>query len=245
MTFFKYLQPSEMTNDLENGYQLVYEKGLVDAIMISAKENTADGFIMVYTRAFNSTYKNNLRFSYTLSEFQNLTFSKEAVGLSYYITQDELNNTLYGWNLLTNSEKEFYNTGARNFMTKGFIPFWKPEWNIQPSPSSQVIVKKGGNILTSGVGIATNATTNVQASLVFEISNVGTSMLECSGISTLPTQDITIIPPTDLTLMPGEAVSFGINLLYTTPGTKNFTIRVSTNDPVNPFFSIPVTVTVD
>lgn len=244
-TFYRYTQPSELVVDLQSTTTLVYEKGIVDAIMVSNKPNSGDGFIFIYTKAWNSPYKNALRFSYTLAEFQKITFSKEALGLAYYITQNEVNNTVYSWNLLTNAEKTIYLTAAASFILKGFVPFWRSEWNIPETPSSRIKIKKGTTTLTSGVAVSLAATVGVPLTSVFEIENTGASVLELGGITTIGAGSVSIVQPTDLSLLPGESISFGTTATFATTGTATFTIRVASNDNTLPVFSIPVSVSVD
>jgi hypothetical protein len=248
MAFFKYSLPSELVVDLESGNKLSFEKGIVDSIMVASKPGTQDGFVFVYARGWNSPFKTSLRFSYTLAEFQSITFSREAIGLSYYITLDEVNNTLHNWNLLSNSERTTYDEKATSLMSKGFMPFWRKEWNIEPGPASVIRLKRNGIVLVSGVNLNIPVTQNVTSTIVFEIDNIGNSVLNLTGtplVSLSNPTEITVIQPTDSSLEPNQSISFGLSVTYSTTGTKNTIIAIASNDPLVPTFSIPTVFTVD
>lgn len=247
-TFFKYLLPSSLVEDLEAGKKICFDKGIIDSIMVSSKPGTQDGFIFLYVNGWNSPFKSSLRFSYTLSEFQTLTFSSESIGLSYYITLDEVNNTVHNWNLLTNNQRADYNEQATSLMSKGFVPFWRTEWNLEPGPASIIQLKQNGTVLVSGVNLAKTATQNVTSTIVFEIKNIGNSVLNLTGVPPISLSnpaEIVITQPVDTSLDATESISFGIAATFTTTGTKNTTLTVASNDPTTPVFSIPLVFTVD
>jgi hypothetical protein len=247
-TFYNYNFPSELVNDLESGLKINFEKGLVDSITVASKPSTADGFIFVFARAWNAPFKTAIRFSYTLAEFQALTFSKESIGLAYYITLDEVNNTLHNWNLLTNSQKNTYLSEATNLMAKGWLPYWRSEWNLEPGPASSIRVMRGASTLVSGVNLALSTTHGVTSTFVFDVSNIGNSILNFIGTPKVglsaPT-GITVIGMAEASLDPTESITFGLQVNYPTAGTYNTIATIASNDPLIPVFSIPITFTVD
>lgn len=247
-TFYKYTQPNELVLDIQDSKTISFEKGIVDSIMVCSKPSTADGYIFIFARAWNAPFKTAIRFSYTLAEFQALTFSTEAVGLAYYITLDEVNNTLNNWNLLTNTQRNGYVAEATNLMSKNWLPYWRSEWNLTPGPASVIRIMRGGSTLVSGVNLGISTTHSVVSTIVFDVSNIGNSILNFTGspkVALSAPANIAVVQPTEASLDPAESIAFALQVNYPTAGSYSTTVSVATNDPLVPVFSIPITFTVD
>jgi archaellum component FlaG (FlaF/FlaG flagellin family) len=250
-TFYQYEYPADLISDLQDQKKIFFEKGMIANVTVAAKPSNEDGFVMIYAYNYNAIFQNVNRYSYTLTQFRQLTFSQESLGLYYYMTIDPQNHILTNWTetgALTDGQKSEYMTAAYNMLRKNFVPKWDLNWNLQvtPAPIIKVETVGGINISNGASWVLPDLVTGESGTVTFLIKNIGTSRLDViessvgvlNGLEAGESVNITNVNDS-LNPNVGE---IEITLTYTLveQGPKEISIFIESNDPLQSIFSFNV-----
>lgn len=251
-TFYQYTSPEELVADLLNEKKVYFEKGMVANITVASKKPNEDGFIMIYAYNYNSIFQNVSRYSYTLTQFRQLTFSQESVGLYYYLTIDPANvTTNWTQNHISDAEKAEYIRIAYNLLKQNFVPRWLLEWNLVPIPSPiiKVLDINNINIPNNHIYRVNDTTVNVANQFKFKIKNIGTARLDIASINSMiidsdPGEILTVTNIND-SLMPNvDEVEITVNTTLSRIGTRLLMITINSNDPLQNIFVFSIEIDV-
>jgi len=253
-TFYQYQYPSELIQDLQNQKKIYFEKGLISTITVASKKPEEDGFIMIFAYNYNSIFQNVSRYSYTLVQFQQLTFSQESVGLYYYTTIDPINNIETNWtnNILSAGQKSDYMNSAYNMLRQNFVAKWKLNWNLQPTPAPIIEVSNLSEVIipNNGTYIGSDVVTTVAGQFKFKIKNKGTSRLDISSVNIGgfllgPGESVNITDIEDSLLPNVDEVEVTLDYTLVDQTVRDFIVSIETNDPKVPIFNFNYQFTVN
>jgi archaellum component FlaG (FlaF/FlaG flagellin family) len=253
-TFYQYQYPSELIQDLQNQKKIYFEKGLISTITVASKKPEEDGFIMIFAYNYNSIFQNVSRYSFTLIQFQQLTFSQESVGLYYYTTIDPINNIETNWtnNILSAGQKSDYINSAYNMLRQNFVAKWKLNWNLQPTPAPIIEVSNLSQVIipNNGAYIGSDVVTGSVGQFKFIIKNKGTSRLDISSVNIGgfllgPGESVNITDIEDSLLPNVDEVEVTLNYTLIDQTVRDFIVSIETNDPKLPIFNFNYQFTVN
>jgi hypothetical protein len=244
---YKYDSLSQFVVDYQTATGIWTEYGRIDSVQITPFTNPAnDGYVIMFAIQPGSKIKNLNRFSFSLTQFLNLNFSKEIPGVNVYLSEDPTNRTVSTWDILTQSQKDYYQVTAIRLIADNYLRvYWPPE-PLQPSiPTLQVRI--GNTYLSPGATYSLNKFLGEEETITVYIKNIGQLALTVNqnpALSDLTYYDITR-QVTSSSLSVNQQDYLDIRFYSNIIGIKNTTVTIRTNDPVVPIFSFILSVNVD
>jgi hypothetical protein len=246
---YKYDSLSQFIDDYQTTLGIWTEYGRIDSIQITPFTNPGnDGYVIMFAVQPGSKIRNLNRFSFSLTQFLNLYFSKEIPGINFYLSEDPNIRDVNTWDLLPPEEKTYYQNAAIRLIADNYLRvYWPIEPIISPIPIIQI---KINNIVISSTSTFVLPTSpvllNEEITVRFSIKNIGNSALYINSQPYLSSTELfSISRPLDrLYLQRDESDYIDIHFKSNELGEKNSVLNIRTNDPVTPLFTIVLSTTV-
>ena len=244
---YKYDSLSQFVTDYQNNQGIWTEYGRIDSIQITPYVNVInDGYIILFAVQPGSKIKNLNRFSFSLTQFLNLSFSKELPGINLYISEEPNIRTVNSWDLLSPSQKTYYqNTAIRLIADNYMRVYWPPEPIETLNPVVQVRIDQ--SIISPASTYNLQGFLNEEKIIRINIRNIGVNALEILQTPSLSDstfyQIIRNVAKTSLIANDQDYIEirFYSNVL----GFRSTVLTIRTNDPARPIFSFEITSIVE
>jgi hypothetical protein len=243
---YKYDSLSQFVVDYQTAVGLWTEYGRIDSIQITPFTNPAnDGYVIMFAVQPGSKIRNLNRFSFSLTQFLNLNFSKEIPGINVYLSEDPNVRTVNSWDLLSPSQKSYYQTTGLRLIADNYLRVY---WPVEPVETLNPILQ----IRIDNSIISPASTYNFQSFLNEEkivrifIRNIGVNALEILQNPSISDSTFYQIDRnvSKTTLVANDQDYVDISLYSNVLGYRNTVITIRTNDPLQPIFSFELSSTV-
>ena len=244
---YKYDNLSQFVTDYQTNQGIWTEYGRIDSIQITPYVNVSnDGYVILFAVQPGSKIKNLNRFSFSLTQFLNLSFSKELPGINLYISEEPNIRTVNSWDLLSPSQKTYYqNTAVRLIADNYMRVYWPPEPIETLNPIIQIRIDQ--SIISPASTYNLQGFLNEEKIIRINLRNIGVNALEI--LQTPSLSDSTfyqIIRNTVKTsLIANDQDYIEIRFYSNVLGFRSTVLTIRTNDPARPIFSFEITSIVE
>jgi len=244
---YKYDSLSQFVVDYQSAIGLWTEYGRIDSVQITPFTNPAnDGYVILYAIQPGSKIRNLNRFSFSLTQFLNLSFSKEIPGLNLYLGEDPTVRTVNTWDLLTTVQKQYYQDTAIRLIADNYLRvYWPPEPLETLNPIAQIRIDN--TIVSPASTYSFQSFLNEEKILRIYVRNIGLSTLQILQNPSLSSSVYYQITRqlTKTTLIKDDQDYIDISLYSNVLGLKNVVLTFRTNDPARPIFSFELSSIVE
>jgi hypothetical protein len=244
---YKYDSLSQFVTDYQSAVGLWTEYGRIDSVQITPFTNPSnDGYVIMFAVQPGSKIRNLNRFSFSLTQFLNLNFSKEIPGINVYISESPNVRTVNSWDLLTLSQKQYYQDTAIRLIADNYLRvYWPPEPIETLNPVIQVRIDT--TILSPASTYSLQSFLNQEKIIRIYIRNIGVNALEVlqtpSLSDTVYYQITRNISKTSL--VENDQDYIDVRLYSNVLGFRSTVLTIRTNDPARPIFSFEISSIVE
>lgn len=244
---YKYDSLSQFVTDYQTAVGIWTEYGRIDSIQVTPYTNPAnDGYVIMFAVQPGSKIRNLNRFSFSLNQFLNLSFSKEIPGINLYISEQPNIRTVNSWDLLSPNQKQYYQDTAIRLIADNYLRvYWPPEPIETLNPIAQVRIDT--TILSPASTYSFQSFLNEEKIIRIYLRNIGVNALE---ILQTPSLSDTIYYQitrnlSKTSLIANDQDYIDVRLYSNVLGFKSTVLTIRTNDPARPIFSFELTSIVE
>ena len=246
---YKYDSLSQFVTDYQNAVGIWTEYGRIDSIQITPFTNPGnDGYVIMFAVQPGSKIRNLNRFSFSLTQFLNLYFSKEIPGINLYLSESPNVRDVNTWDLLPSDEKIYYQNASLRLIADNYLRvYWPPEPIVSSVPIIQVKINNVVISATSTFVLPTSPVLlNEEISIRIYLKNIGNSSLYINNQPYLSgTNYFEITRHLDkLYLDKDETDYIEVYFKSNELGEKNTVLNIKTNDPIIPIFTLILSTSV-
>jgi hypothetical protein len=244
---YKYDSLSQFVTDYQTAVGLWTEYGRIDSVQITPFTNPAnDGYVIMFAVQPGSKIRNLNRFSFSLTQFLNLNFSKEIPGINVYISEQPNIRNVNSWDLLSPNQKQYYQGTAIKLIADNYLRvYWPPEPIETLNPVIQVRIDT--TILSPASTYSLQSFLNEEKIIRIYVRNIGVNALEIlqppSLSDTLYYQIIRNLNKTSI--IENDQDYIDIRLYSNVLGFRSTVLTIRTNDPARPIFSFEISSIVE
>lgn len=244
---YKYDSLSQFVIDYQNDQGIWTEYGRIDSIQITPYTNVGnDGYVIMYAVQPGSKIRNLNRFSFSLTQFLNLNFSKQLPGINVYLSEDPNVRTVNSWDLLSTSQKSYYQTTGLRLIADNYLRvYWPPEPVETLNPVIQVRIDN--SIIAPASTYNFKSFLNEEKIVRIFVRNIGVNTLEILQIPSLSDSTYYQIDRniSKTTLIANDQDYIDISLYSNVLGYRSTVLTIRSNDPSQPILSFELSSTVE